>query len=350
MDKCSLCKTNSPDKENSHVIPLSILRNLVSKESGNLRDREASYTLSSLRNSSIYLGPQMTTPEKMTEIVGRVLTDEELSKQSNQFARDNFICTTCENRFSRLESLYSEKIAKKISAFRLSTKNTDVLADNGDAFYLFFISVLWRMSVTKWEKFAVSAQIEEDMRLMLHDLLNEDKKQLVSNITSAKDKIMKWPVCFGIADTSIKEVLNEVTYHPGNTTPYSLIVNEFILFLFPDEKTITQQPQTFFGLEKVISKESISYAGELRLSKVTAQDYNFAIDSINKNILQQYYNDSKMLFTDLYTKKKGIAPTDKLISDCQTFVWRKGIPPADFFNAEKVCIRILEFYNTNCLT
>ncbi len=349
MSKCCLCKNNHPDNKGSHVVPLSILRNLVSKESGNLRNRETSFTLSSLRNSSIYLGPQMTTPEKMTEIVGRVLTDEELSEQSNQFIRAYFLCTPCEKRFSVLEGFYSDKLLKTVNDFRTSTKNIDQITNNEDAYALFFLSVVWRMSVTSLANFKLTAQIENEIRAVLNDVLSEDKKQLLSNIAKAKEIIMSWPIIYGIADTSIDEVYNVVTCEPNNNAPYSLIINEYILLIYLNEEFTKISPQSFFGLENLVTHDNISNSKRLTLVKVTAQEYNQACEKLNDKILQQYFNDGKFIFIEMYKKKKGEAPSEQLVNKCIAFVWREGILPADFTDTKKIGERIIEFYNNNYL-
>src|SRR5690606_1152386 len=53
-------------------------------------------------------------PEKIQQITGRQLSDDEIEQNKNPFINKNLVCRKCEMRFGYVESEFSRKIYSKI--------------------------------------------------------------------------------------------------------------------------------------------------------------------------------------------------------------------------------------------
>lgn len=62
---------------------------------------------------SLFVGRKVL-PEKLTEAIGRELTDKEIENNNNDVVVDNIYCSVCEKLFGIIESDFSSKILTNI--------------------------------------------------------------------------------------------------------------------------------------------------------------------------------------------------------------------------------------------
>ena len=135
--RCTLCRQLPANKTGSHMVPNFLAHPSFSWDGKGKRFHEAlnhDYLNAPDLNCQFY-GREV--PEwRYAQGEGKdTVTDEDLAKNINQLEYDNEFCSRCEDRFGVLESAYSQYYngqQKKIDP-RIA--------------YLFWLSVLWRMSM-----------------------------------------------------------------------------------------------------------------------------------------------------------------------------------------------------------
>lgn len=154
---CLICKKNKATKTNSHLIPSFIVSKVCSYDGSGKRGKEVMFTLKSYENK-VYLGAVPDT--KIEELFDLdKLTDERIDEElkDNTVSKDYIFCPCCENKLSKyLESPYAEYL-------------NSGKAINADISYFFWLSIVWRISISKLFQFALPSSTEQH----LSDCLNE---------------------------------------------------------------------------------------------------------------------------------------------------------------------------------
>ena len=111
INKCCLCRQNNANQTGSHILPFSLIKEAVNQEGKISRDFEIAYSMSKNEFDENYFGRNVT-PEKIKEEVGKEMTDKDVSQNINPFIKDNFLCSFCEKRLEKLESLFASSVLK----------------------------------------------------------------------------------------------------------------------------------------------------------------------------------------------------------------------------------------------
>lgn len=155
--KCTICGSADATQKNSHLIPSFMVSKVCSYDGSGKRDKEVMITMSSYQDK-VYLGAVPDT--KVEELFDKEkLTDERINKElkDNTATKDYIFCPKCEAKLSRyLESPYAEAI----------NKGKD--ADNFVA-YFFWVSIVWRMSISKQFQFSIPSEVEEKLGRCLQE-------------------------------------------------------------------------------------------------------------------------------------------------------------------------------------
>lgn len=173
--KCLICQTNNATQTNSHIIPSFLVAIVASYDQSYKRGKELLVSITPFQEK-IHIGSLPDT--KIEQIfdadkLSQKRIDEELSVSPVAF--DYVFCPTCERALSSyLETPYSAKLLRNGVA--------EVFIPS-----LFWISVIWRMSIMGTYGFKLSSQIENDLHSILREFLelkarNEDTRNLVSRI------------------------------------------------------------------------------------------------------------------------------------------------------------------------
>ena len=160
---CLLCKQRPATKTNSHIIPSFMIAKVCSYDGRGKRDQEVMITMSSYEDK-VYTGQIPST--KIDELFDmEKLSDTRIEKElkDNTASKDYIFCPDCEKALSiYLESPYAEYLrgSKKIA--------------NHVAFY-FWLSVVWRMSVSEQFNFRFPFALEQHLGENLHAYLEASK-------------------------------------------------------------------------------------------------------------------------------------------------------------------------------
>ena len=168
--RCMLCRKAKADETGSHMVPNCIIERLFSYAGQKGRERAVvdRFTLSEGGHYT-YIGRDVLEDAR-EELINRPLRNEELEQadqKHNPLTFDHYFCKACEKRFSTIESWYSEILAGK--------KQYPPAVP-----YLFWMSVIWRMSISA-TGIALSAKHEEKYRAILDKALALKRDDVVTN-------------------------------------------------------------------------------------------------------------------------------------------------------------------------
>lgn len=160
---CLICKKSKATKTNSHIIPSFIVAKVCSYDGSGKRDKEVMFTMTPLEEK-LYLGAIPDT--KIEELVDtQKLSDERIEQElsNNTASKDYIFCPECEKNLSvYLETPYAECLQKG------KTPNVHLA-------YFFWMSIVWRMSISKQFEFSLPSDIEQTLGNALNEYFNAIK-------------------------------------------------------------------------------------------------------------------------------------------------------------------------------
>jgi hypothetical protein len=248
MKICKLCNTNQADKKGSHIVPHFLLKRIENIEGKNSRDYELGFVIQEFETKS-YFGRSVPT-EKLEEIYGE-LTDNDIEKNKHPLIVDNFFCSYCEDRFAKIEDEYAKTLGKFDNKPYYSGIPSGISL-------LFWASVLWRVSINKKSGMELTEKQNETLRSILDRVLSKKLSDIdFENLLNSKDinhlsyRLLRCP------NYSINHATHMVC-NPKLRHPYSLLVDEFLLFFAFNNNYKEYQNNDFFGIKEVVFEAPIN--------------------------------------------------------------------------------------------
>jgi hypothetical protein len=305
-NKCAICKINDADKTNSHVVPLCLIKNLVAFEGAKkARDKELSFSISSHQLSTAYVGRDIL-PEKVEKLFGSEIGIKVAEEGKNQFTQDYFLCSSCEKKLGELESFVNTKFLSPIETFRSSSDSEIIFKKDLDQIRLFFWSIIFRMSCTRFGNFRLPTSFEENLRAILNEELNGAKEHPIRK---------KFPLQICVVKARKSDSENIVLNVPVSSAPYYLFLNHFIVFYYYKEKSLAHHPQPYLGLEKYLDVNTLRETGKLSISKLKEQDYKDRSEAVLNSQAKEMNEQIVYYFTECYRKLVGYYPNQSLIKE-----------------------------------
>lgn len=219
--RCCLCRKLPANKTGSHMVPNFLAHPTFSWDGKGKRFREA------LNHDFI------NAPEKNCQFYGREvpewrfakgegkeqITEDDIKNNINQLEFDNEFCARCENRFGVLESAYSQFYngqQKKI---------------NPRVAYLFWLSVLWRMSMG-----SMSIFMDINDELSLRELLDDNMLDTAKDIAESNTDLGEWQYAIFRAE-GLKECDKGILGYRKDSSPYVVAYNDLVMVFFHNVPT-----------------------------------------------------------------------------------------------------------------
>lgn len=271
MKNCLLCDKNPADKTGSHIVPHFLSKRIDNEIGSKGRDRELGFRISSDKTES-YFG-RAVLPEKLEEIYGEV-TDEIIEKNNVFGIVDNYFCTDCEKRFGEVENEYAKTLNKATSIEEnYVSEKTPFLG------FLFWSSIIWRLSIQEKSGFELKKKEEKKLRRILNKYLVLDIKKLAFNETdfdlnNIGYKILRSPK---FSD----EFSTWLHWSPYNQRPYSFIIDEYLIFFYFKKSHLNGMVQEFYGSHKHKAKANLNTPFDVEnIFGISHKDYK----SISENL------------------------------------------------------------------
>lgn len=312
MGKCKLCNLNVANKTNTHVVPHFLIESMINVEGKKGRGRELSIAIGK-GVANEYFG-ESVLPEKIEEFLGKTtLTDEEVEKikeEQHHFSVDYFFCSDCENRFSEIENIYSK--VKPVT----QEDNTTLVSIPTSLSFLFWSSIIWRLSVTGISEFKIDSKEEKKLRNILNLILTTNKNQLIINCELHKTLIDKYAYILLKVNGDPKTLPGMCFGNPNLSMPYSFILNNYILLFYKNKKHRNQIKQSFYGLEKLYEHAPLNdiFNNQELIQNISVNDYKDCIDNFTKTQVDSFLKVLKNNLKDIHQKAFGFKCDESLIN------------------------------------
>lgn len=244
MKNCLICKINIADKKGSHIIPHFILKRILNDVGETGRDKEVGFILKKDVTTS-YFG-RAVQPEKLEEIYGEV-TEHLIANNTDDTVVDNYFCSNCEKRLGIIESEYAKTLNQPTS-----TKSNYISEKRPFLGFLFWVSIIWRLSVQEKSGFKLKQKEENRLGRILDNYLKLESNEIKSD-TQDSDllnigyKLLRAP-------NFSEEKGTWLHWSPTYERPYSLIVDEYLLFFYFKKNHLNGITLNFYGSEKLKEK------------------------------------------------------------------------------------------------
>lgn len=232
----------------SHIVPHFLLKRIENIDGKNGRDYEMGFVVQSFDTTSHF--GRSVPPEKLEEVFGE-LTDKDLTGNKHPMIVDNFFCKYCEDRLAKIESEYATTLKKHDN----EVYNSGISSELG---LLFWMSIIWRISINKKSGVELTKRQNEKLRRVLNAFLNENIDQInFAHLHQFKDakrlsyRLIRSP---GYTDKNGTHMV----WHPRIKHPYSLIIDEFILFFAFKDNYNDYKQANLFGLKDEIWEAPIN--------------------------------------------------------------------------------------------
>lgn len=227
--RCCLCRTFPANKTGSHMVPNFLAHPTFSWDGKGKRDHEAlnHHFLNSAERNCTFYGREV--PEwrfAMGEGKDEV-SEEDIEKNINQLMYDNEFCSRCEDRFGVLETAYSRYY------------NGQVKSINQRIAYLFWLSVLWRMSMG-----SMSIFMDMNDELSLRKLLDDNILDTAEDIEGSNADLGEWKYAIFRAE-GLREGDKGIQGYRKPCAPYVVMYNDLVMVFYrsnPSDAELTIGP------------------------------------------------------------------------------------------------------------
>ena len=220
--KCLLCKKNLADKKGSHMVPHMLITSTFSYDGSKGRDKVVVNVDNLSEGYKEYYFGHEVYDDTINGLLGRSLSDEEIEKESNKknaLTHDYVFCKECENRFGVIESYYSQ------------IRETQSMDYPPAIPYLFWLSVIWRMSVGQ-----MGCKLEPTHEEKLRKVLNQCLALKREDIITKKNKLGYCAYSLYIAEDTRDETLGIFGPH-SPTIPYQALMGKYFINFYTSKNT-----------------------------------------------------------------------------------------------------------------
>ncbi|MFA6245346.1 MAG: hypothetical protein WC615_00305 [Mucilaginibacter sp.] len=304
MPKCTLCLINEADKTGSHVVPHFLMKTIDNADHVKGRDKELGFKITE-DFVTPYFGRDVST-NKLDEVFGE-LTEEDITASRSDIIADYIYCTSCEKKFSSLESAYAPTLNIDGSEVYQSTKSSLTA-------FLFWTSIVWRLSAYGKLGFKLAQNEENRLRVTLDKLLIAEVIDERDTATKAMFEDIRYVILRapGYADK------NETAtyYHSKHRFPYCLLLGEYALFYYMKSSHVKSPQQSFFGLEKLLNRAPLnSIRNAEKIYPVTDEQmkstWDSFVDFVNATRIKSLFRTLDELHIKLGGNGKHMHPKDK---------------------------------------
>lgn len=227
--RCCLCRVMPANKTGSHMVPNFLAHPTFSWDGKGKRFHEALNHdfINALERNCQFYGREVPDWRFALGEGKKDVTEEDIKKNVNQLEFDNEFCSHCENRFGVLEMAYSQfyngqqkKIHPRVA-------------------YLFWLSVLWRMSMGSMSIFM---DIHEE--LALHKLLDDNMLNTVKEIEESDTDLADWRYAMYKAD-NLRDGDKGILGYRKECSPYVVMYNDLVMVFYhhnPTDEELTIGP------------------------------------------------------------------------------------------------------------
>ncbi|OXA70458.1 hypothetical protein B0A67_15695 [Flavobacterium aquidurense] len=284
----------------------------------NKRGYGSSYNISSNKFLDVFFERKLDS-QKINEVLGREITDEEIENLVDHYAVKYILCKNCEDKFERIENYFNITVFKEV----FNNKHKQVIINNNQIIHLlenannnivrlFILSLIWRASIVKFDNFILNHRDQEQIRKLLNECLDLDINELEKKTIYHQKKIRSYPLML-FSTRFFSDTTSNLVHIDKSTSPYFFKINEYIILLGTKQNQIRFNTNAFYGLSKYINyNESININEEtIKITEISGSDFHSIKDEIFTKIGDEFIIQLVTIFTSLYHSFYGnLAPKE----------------------------------------
>ena len=306
---CKLCKLNKADQTHTPIIPFFLIENMINE------NREANnINLNASFDDLLFMEKFFKNDVKPINLkkLGRLpVKHSEKTNYKDIFVEDNILCRHCNAKFNMLDELFIEEFYDEFKQMdRLERDEFYYHIDKMFKYNIlkaFFLSIVWRASIATiygFDSFALEPNFEEKLRTIILSKLplnSENTKKDLNQFNSTLDSIPIMIFC--------QNTINEQNYNPNNfvlfytksTTPYYIVINDFVVCCYYNSHSIKTICNKFFKFEKLFHIHEIIYHNRNRTIRLlTKGEWNTWHSKILAYIEEENMKNIRKLFIELF--------------------------------------------------
>jgi len=303
---CKLCLEREADKKNTHFLTDGIIRSCLNLDGSNEREKGFYFDLSNKTAFVEFNFQRETTIDKLEDSLGRQVSDEEIEKAKViPFSVDNVFCSSCEARFTEIESKFIADILPQFRNTDLSDLTSVTIRDNITV-RLFFYLQIWRTSVCE-ETFSLSERVSENLRQII-----------VNQRTIERAEIVQYPLSVTYLQTlgDEKEFTTNFVGYTSDQNPNFILMNDFVIQFFESQSELRFIEFHGLNLESDF-KDFINIEEKQFILKIlhNAKRKKFLFDFIMAEKVKQtvkYYVDS---FSEIWLSLYGVPQSSQITQE-----------------------------------
>lgn len=300
-------------------------------------EKEISFDLSKPGFVNYFLGRELL-PEEIQEILGRDKTEEETKINNNFFTVDNVFCSSCEDKFTRIESLFSSNIFSPLKKLSVGNLKDPLVFNEANSLIakLFCYSVIWRLAATNYREYKIHESTLEKLDKILNLCLSTVEKEVVPNALKNKDLINNHKIALSYFDDPNIKNSKFVFFEPEKTNPRSFFINGLSIYFFNNNSAFSKKGNNFFGLEKSINRKEIHKTDYVIAYKNTTQQIVNGVDQMTNLVVNGMLKVFRFNFDYIYTRIHGMKPEQSIVNYYIAELIHDSYTYADKFSMQRI--------------
>ncbi|WP_276975644.1 hypothetical protein [Flavobacterium filum] len=324
---CKLCKKKRANQTGSHIFSFSLIKGAINENGEVKRDKEISFKISLITLKETYFGRSIN-PEKIKEVKGRELTDEEIEKNINPFTINNLVCLDCEKRFGTVETYFKDKVYDKLLTddFKEETdiKGTAIKICEGvdnRIIRLFIYVNIWRAAAAKFTDWKIKPKEEEELRQILDEHLGMTQEETIKLVEETESQFSHLPLIVTYLETEEGEETGNPILIDRSKMPYCLIMNNIIVQFFVKESHARGSINWVYGISDMIdNKEHLNFKeDEFRIGKLNVIQRKKYVEILIRYMAREFQRNTmarfKVIFQEFFDRKPTVDIMQKVMHE-----------------------------------
>lgn len=241
---------------------------------------------------------------------GQELSEQQLEElKMDPYSEPFILCIRCEKRMGIVEDYFNDNIYENIFAYDRLKNNISIQSENKNVIKLFFLSMIWRSSIARFDNFQIQTTIEQRLKHLLNNSIGDDIEETLKLSSAYEEEIEKEALFCATASVFCDITANQILID-NTTEPYFFEINEYSVCYFGsvDNPSVNED---LFGLEKYISDDSINQGNcQFKICIIENSDWNEKRNKIGQKKASEFVHSTKIDFYKKFVQVNKTKPTE----------------------------------------
>lgn len=349
---CKLCKQKEASSIASHIFSHFFIKSMLNPLDEEKRGYGSSYSISGSKFLDIFFEREYNA-DKITEVLGREITDDEIDSLTDHYAVKYILCKDCEDKMERIENHFNDNVFKIVFDKKIASKkinNNQIIHSikdaNNNIVRLFIISLIWRASITKFSGFSLKHREQEKLRVLLNKSLDLNLEELTKKAKLNEKEIRSFPLML-FSTRFFSDTTSNLVHIEKSSNPYIFKVNEYIIIFGTKQNQIKNNRNDFYGLSNIINyDESINVNEDtIKVTEIFSSDFQSIKDELFSKLGKDFINELAKIFQIIYGKFHQTNPTIETTQNFLDDFVSEDITIAEKYSIENIKKKISEHLN-----